>query len=289
MGNSFVSGSQEISAALVERVSNGACQLSMVFKNTEGGHEHCYGQGGLIQGEKLAGTPSAADTNKPMKRRKTTKRVSFSEYASFESTPVTAKHNLESCGGKEYLRTTVKFADGYEADIAMPDGGCILENEDDIEVRAKTAESSALTWLAQDVSFGTKLENKAVSLAKKPRLFEKVPAGFGLRVGHKIGIAVFRTFDITHEDASAPNNVVLEDFYGQKLQACIYTGEVKETNVESQTFCHDINAFEGCSGAVVFLLDKNQEVELDDKFHGMAVFMLVGWIWPTTLHSCCEL
>ena len=188
---------------------------------------------------------------------------------------MTAKHNLESCDNEQYLRTTVKFADGYETDITMPDGGCLLDGEAEIEVRAATQNSAASTWDCHDVSFGTKLDNKSSLLTRKPRLFEKVPSSFELRVGHKVGIAVYRTFDITYADAKAPSNVALEDFYGQKLQACIYTGEVTEISASRKTFCHNINTFEGCSGAVVFLLDRNQEVGLE-AFHGMAVGVHVG-------------
>jgi hypothetical protein len=81
---------------------------------------------------------------------------------------------------------------------------------------------------------------------------------FRLQVGHKIGMAVYRTFDITHADADAPASVDLEKVYDEKCQACIYTGEeVTELSHNGETFCHSINTFEGCSGAVVFLLDKN--------------------------------
>jgi hypothetical protein len=194
---------------------------------------------------------------------------------------VTAKHNLEICNDEEYLRTTVKFSDGHETDITMPDGGCVFEDEEEIQVRAATEDSDALTWDCQDLSFGAKLDNTSSLLTKKPRLFEKVPASFVLQVGHKIGIAVYRTFDITHEDAKAPSNLTLEDFYGQKLQACIYTGEVTEISANGQSFSHNINTFEGCSGAVVFLLDRNQEVELEEKFHGMAVGVHVGGLDST--------
>jgi hypothetical protein len=193
---------------------------------------------------------------------------------------VTAKQNLESCDDEEYLRTTVKFVDGNETDTAMPDGERVLVGGD-VEVRAATETSSALSWYGQDVSYGAKVENKSSSLTKSSRLFEKVPESFVLRVGHKIGISVFRSFDITHVDAKAPGNVVLEDFFGQKLQACIYTGEVTEISGNGRTFCHNINTFEGCSGPVVFLLDRKQEVTLEEKFHGLAVGVHVGGLGLT--------
>ena len=143
---------------------------------------------------------------------------------SFEATPVTAKHNLESYDDEQYLRTTVKFTNGHETDITMPEGGCILEGGEEIEVRAATEDSLTLTWYAQDVLFGTKLINASNSLSKKPRIFEKVPESFVLQIGLKIGMAVFRTFEITHGDAKAPSNVVLEDFMG-KSSKLVFTLE----------------------------------------------------------------
>lgn len=276
VGTSFVSGKQEISSGLVAKVSVKACELYMTFTDTANNNQNYYGQGGLIQGEKLAVTPSDGDGNgrtRQPKRRKTNS-VTFQEYASYEATPVTAKYNLESCHDERYRRTTVKSPDGLDQDLIMPDGGCTLIDE--ITVRAATADTLKVTWDAEDVSFGEKVTDTSSSLTKKPRHFVKAPNGFRLRVGQKIGMAVYRTFDITHEDAKAPTNVSLEDVYGKKLQACVYTGIVTEVSENDQTFCHSINAFEGCSGAVVFLLDQNQEVQVEDEFHGMAVGIHVG-------------
>jgi hypothetical protein len=140
-------------------------------------------------------------------------------------------------------------------------------------------DTAALFWDAGDVSFGTNVSRPNSSLTKKPRLFGKAPGTFRLQVGHKIGIAVYRTFDITHEDAHAPMGINLLYVYGPKHQVCIYTGEVTEVSETSETFCHSINTFEGCSGAVIFLLDQGQDAsqevpqEVDD---GMAVGIHVG-------------
>jgi hypothetical protein len=120
------------------------------------------------------------------------------------------------------------------------------------------------------------------TLTKKPRHFVKAPpCTFRLQVGHKIGIAVYRTFDITHEEAHAPLGVNLLHVDGPKHQVCIYTGEGTEVSeTRSEAFYHSINAIEGCSGAVIFLLDQgkddaSQEVpqEVDD---GMPVGIRLG-------------
>jgi hypothetical protein len=64
--------------------------------------------------------------------------------------------------------------------------------------------------------------------------------------------------------------------YGQKFQVCIYTGQVTEISTNSRTFCHNINTFEGCSGAIIFLLDRNQPDDVAAELHGMAVGINVG-------------
>ena len=69
-------------------------------------------------------------------------------------------------------------------------------------------------------------------------------------------------------------SVKLTDIYGPKHQVCIYTGKVTKVSEQSDTFCHSINAFEGCSGAVVFLLDPCQDAPqevADDMVVGIHV------------------
>jgi hypothetical protein len=88
VGTSFVSGSQAISAALVEKVSNKACQFYMAFKNTEQGNEYYYSQDEFIREERLAATPPV-DTHANRKKRKhrPTRNVSLSECASLATAP----------------------------------------------------------------------------------------------------------------------------------------------------------------------------------------------------------
>ena len=73
-------------------------------------------------------------------------------------------------------------------------------------------------------------EIDAGSLTKKSLLFEAVPPDFELRVGHKVGMVVYRTFDITKKDADLPTSstVNLASSYGPKGRTCIYSGEVTE-------------------------------------------------------------
>lgn len=277
VGTTFLSGDHAISPDLVSTVSNKACQFTMTFVDDRDDNATYYGQGGLIRGNKIAQTPSqpiqsvVGGTHCNSQKRR---RVSFSEYASYEAKPVTAKHNLELAkDDRAYFRTSVKFMDGPERDVTMPDGGCTMTDE--VEVRSRTNDTSPLFWSAGEISFGSEITGLNSSLTKKPRLFVKAPDTFRLRVGHKIGMAVYRTFDITHEDAGAPISVHLTDIYGPKHQVCIYMGEVTEVSEKSDTFCHSINTFEGCSGAVVFLLDQGQDAP-QEVVDGMAVGIHVG-------------
>jgi hypothetical protein len=267
VGRSFVDDAKAISRELVTKVSHKAAQIYVTFSDVAANNHSYYGQGGLIMGSRIAGAPEG-------KRRKTSPhQVSFEDFAKYEATPVTAKYNLESENGEIYKRTTMQLAHGSDKDIVMPDGGCSLSSQ--IIVRAATADRAALTWDDGDVSFGETADDPKNSLTRMPLLFQKVPQHFRLEVGHKIGIAVFRTFDIDHSDAGAPTSVDLGKVYGNKDQTCMYTGQVKEFSSDRKTFCHSINTFAGCSGAVVFLLDRNQPQDVRD-FQGMAVGIHVG-------------
>ena len=283
VGTAFVNGNDTLSSRLVSNVTHKACQFTMIFEDEEDDLCVYFGQGGLIRGNKIVSTPDVVCKNTTTRKntRKKRRRVSFSEYASYTAMPVTAKHNLEiSDEDREYKRTTIKFAHGPEKEVVLPDGGCTLQ--DLIQVRAATENTCAFEWEDEDIAFGNAVNREGSSLTKMPRLFRKAPDCFQLRVGHKVGMTVYRTFDITHDDADAPRNVDLESIYGPKHQVCIYTGAVTEVPKNGKTFCHSINAFAGCSGAVIFLFEEDQQdpkigEELPPNlFEGVAVGIHVG-------------
>ena len=274
--SSFVNGTDLISDQLVSIVSDKACQFVMHFMTADGGDTVIYyGQGGLIQGNRLTESPPT-DVARPKKRSRTT--VTFGEFASFQATPVTAKHNLESENGEIYGRVSIQTTHGAKRDVVFADGGS--RPEQNIEVRAPTADTDRLSWPDNDWSKGEVLGQPGSAFTKKPRLFEAAPDGFVLRVGHRVGIVVYRTFDITHEDAGimGSTSVHLEMVYGPKEQPCIYTGNVTEISGNGKTFCHDINTFAGCSGAVVFLLDVQLDhiSDVSSDLYGKAVGVHVG-------------
>jgi hypothetical protein len=137
----------------------------------------------------------------------------------------------------------------------------------------RPATDDVLTFATQDndFSFGSKETNPGKAVTKMPFLYQQVPNTFELRAGHMIGMAVLREYNINHEDAGAPSSLDLTSRYGSINQPCIYTVKVTEISENGKTFCHDINTFEGCSGAIVFLLDKDQPSDMGNTLAGMAV------------------
>ena len=269
--NTFVSGVDNISSVLVNEVSKKASEFYMTFEDPNTGNNYYHGQGGFIRGNVLAARTRSDGDGQPEPKRT---GVDFEEDRNYEATPVTAKHNLKNDGNETYLRTTAICFDHVEEDITLPDGGCTMSER--IEVRPATATKRARSWSTDDISFGDTIKDPSNILTKESRLFEKVPNTFRLRGGHKIGVLVFRTFDITHKDAKAPLNTDLVRVYGEKYKVCIYTGQVTSISANGRTFCHDINTFKGCSGAIVFLLDQNQSDDVTEECHGRAVGINVG-------------
>ena len=270
VGQAFVSNPAAISRQLVAIVARKACQVTVTFRDKSTGEEGpAWGSGGLLRGQKVAATPETVPVVPTRMVSPPRKKVKFEEFSSYEVTPVTAKHNLEATDEEDYVRTTVQFPETSPMETIMPDGGCELT--DYIEVRPAAEGVHALHTEDDDYSFGEKISTPNKTVTKTPFLFQQAPNTFKLQVDHKIGMAIFRTYDVHHDDAEAPPSTNLLSIFGPKRQACIYTGTVTEISANGKTFAHDINTFEGCSGAVVFLLDQDQPDGMDTALHGMAV------------------
>jgi hypothetical protein len=96
-------------------------------------------------------------------------------------------------------------------------------------------------------------------LTEKDRTFQLVRDGFSFGVSHKIGIAVYRNFIINAESSTGmPDMTVteIEKVYGEINKINIYAGEITCICDGGLCFEHNnITTFEGCSGAIVFLLE----------------------------------
>jgi hypothetical protein len=100
--------------------------------------------------------------------------------------------------------------------------------------------------------------------------FEKVRDGFVLREGQKIAIAVYRMSDVSRRDVG----------WGSDMNHVnVYTGAITSASAgyDGTVLEHNINAFAGCSGAIMFLLDKNQEgLGVEECEYGKAAAVHVG-------------
>ena len=280
VGKVFVDDPHAISGTLASAVSQKACQVNVAFVDSTGLTQKYHGQGGLFRGNRLTASPGTRNEQvekPPAKKQKTAaaRDVTFEGFSSFEATPVTAKHNIESENGEQFINVTMTFVNNERrpALVDFPDGGCTMTKT--VQVRPATQDEQPVEWMADDVAYGTTCTDARQFIAKKPLLFDKVPSKFCLRLGQSIGIAIYRTFDISHEDAAAPSNTDMESIYGKKGGVSVYTGQVKRLSENGQTFEHDINTFRGCSGAVIFLLDVQAD-QTDQDNYGMAVGIHLG-------------
>jgi hypothetical protein len=179
--------------------------------------------------------------------------------------PVTAKHNVangEVEGVVERYRSAVLRIPktGIQRDIntTFPDGGCdyIDHNECDI------------AWAEPVRNFA--LVDSAAS-------FQCVRRDFQCCAGQKVAIAVYSENAVTSEAASAPkwfSEADLAIVYGSKNHVNILTGTI--TRVGPDRISYDINTYGGCSGAVVFLLDKEQPGSVTTEDYGRAIAVHSG-------------
>lgn len=278
VGKVFIDDPHAISRTLASEVSNKASQVDVAFVDSTGLTQKYHGQGGLFKGNRLTASPGDEQAEKPASKKQKTasaRSVAFKGFSSFEATPVTAKHNIESENGEQFTNVTMTFVNNERrpALVVFPDGGCTMSAT--IQVRPATKDERPVEWKADDVTYGTTCTDAGQFISKKPLLFEKVPGEFRLRLGQNIAIAVYRTFDISYEDAAAPSNTDMDKIYGKKGGVSIYTGKVQRLSDNGKTFEHDINTFRGCSGAIIFLLDVQAD-QTDQDYCGMAVGIHVG-------------
>ena len=124
------------------------------------------------------------------------------------------------------------------------------------------------------------------TITKMHFLFIEAPKTFELKRGHDITMLVHCLHGIDNKDAKAPTSMDLMARYGPKQQACIHVGEVTEISADGKIFGHhDINTVEGCSGAVVFLLDEGQHDNQDLDLHGLAVGIHSGGLNVSNNHA----
>lgn len=116
--------------------------------------------------------------------------------------------------------------------------------------------------------------------------FEAVGSSFEYRIGQKVGMAVYHNcaFDFSNDNVYTHNgwdkNQLSQSnifrLCGNDYSVSIYTGEITAVSTDQKAFQHDINTFTGCSGAIVFLLDKNQDGLVGEHQSGKAIGIHAG-------------
>jgi hypothetical protein len=138
-----------------------------------------------------------------------------------------------------------------------------LELEDD------TADAVSLPF-GLDFTFGTTIKDARNAFTSKLTSFEVVRHDFKIEKGQKIGICVWRNEDQITNDVEGSTGQLGEaeerKFYGPARVTVIQRGVVTAVyGSNREVFAHNINTYEGCSGAIIFLLDKDQSLESVDK------------------------
>ena len=211
----------------------------------------------------------------------------------FAVVPFTAKHNLRHILAKDdrinHQEHDAVGAESYPP--SDPDSKLYLRFEDlnwtptlddRLTIRGAHSDNPMIWPFGFDVSMGNKITSYTQGVTGMDYSFELVdPDDFQFEVGQKIGIAVFSEHTPTKVTASYnpdnPSNYsteTLREVFGEAKQNNIYTGKillVGKTHIE-----HDINSFTGCSGAIIFLLDKDQPPSVLKKHWGCAIAVHAG-------------
>ena len=246
----------------------------------------------MIQAERLTVSPpenpkkrqalAGADPEKP-----TVEVASSLRSSRFEAIPITCIHNVEDDIDNgvtwEFLRSVLTAVSANARhEVNFEKARYTPGPEESVVLRQSDANDEAITWGYHDVTTAPKINNVASPLTRKNLSFQKVERdGFEFQLGQKIGMAVYRNFEVTPEDAGmSPNSITadeLRQIFGREGRVNIYTGQITNVSPGKEAFEHNINAFRGCSGAVIFLLDVDQEgFGVIENDYGKAIAVHVG-------------
>jgi hypothetical protein len=296
LGASCVDNGAPITAGLANVVSKKACMLEMKLRNpvTEE-HTVCWGQAGLIQAERLT-----QGIENPRKRAALVGRDSEQpnveaptppsslRSSRFAAVPVTCIHNLEDDVEDD---VTWEFERSEFTPVGADTRRTFVINfrkarytanpAESILIRPENADEAEITWNYHDMTTAEKIINVVSPLTRKGLSFPMASDGYEFQVGQKIGVAVYRNFELEAADAGLTENSItageLRQIFGLEGRVNIYTGEITNVSPGGKSFEHNINTFRGCSGAVIFLLDKNQEgLGVTESDYGKAIAVHAG-------------
>ena len=290
VGTAFVDNGAAISPSLTAIVSSKAFYLDIKLRNRQT-HEilGASGQVGLLRGERLAPSP-------PSQRRalegEDGRPTPILRSSRFSVTPVTCLHNVvsevddESDDVIEYVRSEILAPTGERVEVDdFARAGYEVDTADAVMIRDsdENRASSGIFWkYGHDVTTAGEITIPRNHFTRKHLSFETIERqGYRIQSGQKIGISVYRDFAITGEDVGMPQNALssdeLRDIYGRENRVNIYTGQITHVSPNGNAFEHNINTFAGCSGAVVFLLNQDQDRNgVIGADHGKAIGIHAG-------------
>ena len=183
------------------------------YEGIDGAGGDCYnGQLGLIRGERI--NPSPQQNDRTPKRQKTTStdvdNTVLTPSSRFTVTPTTALHNVVNYPHKnEYFsKCKVFYSDppGSFQNVEFPQFRQSITPNDAIELVSADTENDtdAFQWKSYDLARGNTITDAFKILTQKRLTFEKVPEELPIVAGMKIGLAVYRTFDIEAADTGSP-------------------------------------------------------------------------------------
>ena len=170
-----------------------------------------FGQGGLLRGSRLTPSPKPEQGSSKRQAVDDGHNRPIIKSSHFKATPVTCLHNVSAC----FLKSTQSWADfksatfhslsirprctvsNFQNENFMPSSA---SNHSSVVIReAPSGEmgGDAVVWkYGHDVSRANTLEQAGSEFTSKTSLFDEVRSDYSFGVGQKIGIAVYRNFDI---------------------------------------------------------------------------------------------
>jgi hypothetical protein len=209
----------------------------------------------------------------------------------FEAIPTTCFHNVltEEDGLGD-------MADYFYSSIVAPEheypvrnfarGGEEVTNDMSVVIREANQNGSGLPGLewgcGYDFTTAPAIQNAQSHFTKKDCSFLLMTRpDYSLMVGQKIGMAIYRDFDISCFHAGMPRDSLTDDelntIYGRGNRVNIYTGWITAVSPGGNCFEHNVNSFRGCSGAIIFLLDRqDRDKGVIEEDYGKAIAVHVG-------------
>jgi len=274
LGFAFVDNPHAISGSLVREIRSKAKALRISYPFPTG-HSGLfgYGQGGFIRQDPAHTSPGGTKA------------------ARYSVIPITAKHNLRcvTLGDSDrdvsfsehdlvpdrvHLNYTGEFVNVVSADL-----GWKPTREDVYNLRDGVEGKPTLGHYGLDISVAATPVSDSYSIAcKSESSCSRVDDSFTPAKGQKVGMAVVveegfkptkkKTIVGAFETEVELSEAEIEKIYGKPGMVNIYTGEI--TYVGPQHIEYTINAFTGCAGAIVFLLDVDQPDSVDTVLVSLA-------------------